>query len=333
MSPDFADLFPGLALGASAGVNAALARLGRHLNWYDPSGAPSAGSPGFDAGASGAATEAGHPRPALKSHSRPIPFLGGPGVLAVVALGAVAVSRSWPAVWLVLAAAVPPFAVGIWDDFRWKSASVPLPKLGLQALASLLAAAGLLAARIWTGFLPPAAGAAVAALLVLGAVNSYNLADGMDGLCAGLALVSALGLAVALRLLDRPGPAALGLALGGALAGFLFLNWHPAHLFLGDGGSHLCGALLAGLGLCAARTLPALAGVVLILGLPVLDAAGVMLRRLRARRPVFAGDRRHVYDLIHARGVSVPGTVLLVLAGHALLVAAGVLLIVWRKNG
>lgn len=312
MNYDATILLPGLTVGISTGLNAVLTRLGQRLSWCDPVGDP------------------------LKTHARPTPFLGGVGVFLVITGVSIALLGIWPAAWVGPAVALPPLAVGLWDDFRWKTATRAIPKLGLQLLAAVTAAAVLTALRLGPMALPTCMAAALAAALILGAMNAFNLADGMDGLCAGQSLLSAAGLTFVLRALGAEGPAALALALAGTLAGFLFLNWHPAQLFLGDGGSHLCGALLAGLAWVAAahaRTTHAFGGVVLLLGLPVLDTAATILRRVWHRRPLFRGDRGHVYDLLQQHGVPVPAAVLVLWLLHALLVAAGALLLLRGHRG
>jgi UDP-GlcNAc:undecaprenyl-phosphate GlcNAc-1-phosphate transferase len=137
-----------------------------------------------------------------------------------------------------------------------------------------------------------------------------------------------LGLAVLLLVLGRGG-AALALGLAGALAGFLVLNWHPARMFLGDGGSHMTGAMLALLTLsaCSGRGWCALPAAALVIGLPVVDTAWVIARRLISGQRVMAGGRDHLYDLMHRAGLSVRLTVLLFWLVQALLVAGGVMML------
>ena len=82
------------------------------------------------------------------------------------------------------------------------------------------------------------------AFLLLGAINSFNLLDGMDGLLCSLSSIILLALC-GVALSDDQGLAAyLALALGGALLGFLFFNFPPASIFLGDSGSMLLGLVI-----------------------------------------------------------------------------------------
>lgn len=296
MNPDSALSVGGGAMAASLALNAWLRDLARRRNWCDP-----------------VADEGSH----LKTHARPTPFTGGLGIGMVMVVGLALLNR-WPGrsadaatVFAVAAVAVLALAVGSWDDFRWKRRSVPLPKFALQAAAAAAAGCCLRSP--------------LAALLVLGAMNACNLADGMDGLLAGQAAISSAALGLVFMHLGQRELSLVALLLAGALSGFLVLNWHPAQIFLGDGGSHLVGAVLAGLSSLAAGSRPGPAGLgaaLLLLGLPVADAAWVISCRIAQHRPLFAGDRCHLYDLI-ARRLPVRQTVLVMWLLHGILVAPG----------
>ncbi|MEO0081670.1 MAG: aminotransferase class I/II-fold pyridoxal phosphate-dependent enzyme [candidate division WOR-3 bacterium] len=291
----------GSAFAGSLGVNLLLARLAQRRGWCD------------------------WPDNRLKIHGRPVPFVGGVGVLAGLVLAAAAqpvgcrlpIRAAWIAVGLISLAA------GLWDDFRWKSRTVPLTKLVVQVAVALVA--GFLV-TFTAALRHPLLTLAVAVVFVLGAMNALNLEDGMDGLAAGEAIISSLGIVlVAARDNDRSPFLAIGLV--GALVGFLVLNWYPARIFLGDSGSHLVGAMLAVLvlGACRGRGLIALPGAVLLIGLPVLDTAWVIIRRLTRGRQVMAGARDHLYDVVHQAGVPVRTTVLVCWLVQVLLVTSGVL--------
>src|SRR5262249_24663845 len=122
------------------------------------------------------------------------------------------------------------------------------------------------------------------------------------------------------------------LALGGALVGFLFFNRPPARIYLGDGGSYLIGTALAliaaaaldGQGASAWFALP------LLVAVPLADTAIAVLRRARSRRPLFAGDRSHVYDQLADRGWPVVRIVLALVAGQCVTAGAG--LVAWHVN-
>jgi UDP-GlcNAc:undecaprenyl-phosphate GlcNAc-1-phosphate transferase len=242
----------------------------------------------------------------LKVHSRPVPYLGGTAVFAAV----VALVGEFEAWWIVpLAGAL---VLGVADDAR----EVP-PAIRLAAEVAVGVAAGLAAPA------PGPAGVVLTAVAVVGLVNAVNLLDGLDGLAAGVAAVSAFAFAL-LGGDGRP----LALALGGGLAGFLVFNRPPARIYLGDGGAYLVGT---GLAMLAARALHVGDGAgwvvaPLLVAVPVTDTAVAIVRRRRAGRPLFAGDRSHLYDQLVDRGRSVWQTVLAFVALQVAVAAVGVAL-------
>ena len=119
--------------------------------------------------------------------------------------------------------------------------------------------------------LPPAAGFLLTWFVFLATTNGANLADGLDGLATGLVLIILIGFAVIAPTL---GQLSLILPLAGVLLGFLWINAHPAGLFLGDAGSFALGGIVAALALSQGLTfvLPILAGVL------VLEAGSVIVQ-------------------------------------------------------
>ena len=243
----------------------------------------------------------------LKVQQTPVPYLGG---LAVFAALAVPVASVRPALLAPLGFAA---ALGLADDVASISARVRLvAEIGLGLLAGGVVAA------------PPGGilGMVVTAVLVVGLVNAVNLIDGLDGLAGGVACASATGFAF----LGGPGavPAA---AAAGALGGFLVYNRPPARIYLGDSGSYLVGTVLA---IAAATAMDDPGGVSgwaaipLLVALPVLDTAVAILRRRRARRPLFTGDRSHIYDQLVDRGRTRVQSVVAMVVLQAILTATGV---------
>jgi len=153
---------------------------------------------------------------------------------------------------------------------------------------------------------------------VLGATNSLNLLDGLDGLCAGVtAIITVAMLLLATHLAtwgfsDFGDPVRIVLCLGlvGGVCGFLPFNRHPAKIFMGDAGSMLLGFVTAALMVLFAERVPRwwLASIV-VFGLPILDTAVAVARRLLNHRPIFVSDRGHIYDQMIDRGASLRKTV------------------------
>jgi len=161
---------------------------------------------------------------------------------------------------------------------------------------------------------------------VVGATNSLNLLDGLDGLCAGVtAIITIAMLLLSIHLatwgfseVGDPVRIIICLGLVGGVCGFLPFNRYPAKIFMGDAGSMLLGFMVAALMLLFAEQVPRwwMASIV-VFGLPILDTAVALVRRLLNHRPLFVSDRGHIYDQMLDRGIPLKRTVAIcyVLAG------------------
>jgi UDP-GlcNAc:undecaprenyl-phosphate GlcNAc-1-phosphate transferase len=253
-----------------------------------------------------------------KSHRTPVALLGGVSVLVALMAGAMA-ALLLP-IFQTADSTLPPnegffvgcgvgglllATVGLWDDLRPLSIS---SKLGAQLLAAVSFA--------WCFDFQSAGHAfawAVAAVCWLVLIsNAFNLVDNMDGAASGVGVVIAGCLAV----LIRPGLVEFcAVALAGALVGFLVFNWHPARVFLGDGGSLPIGFLLAATGLWLASSGGALLplATILIFGVPLLDTSLVVVSRLRRKQnPLKTPGRDHLSHRLVFLGLSVSQAVLVV---------------------
>jgi UDP-GlcNAc:undecaprenyl-phosphate GlcNAc-1-phosphate transferase len=142
-------------------------------------------------------------------------------------------------------------------------------------------------------------------LWIVGITNAVNLIDGLDGLATGTALITTAAVAVIAIARSELGTAAACVALAGSLAGFLFYNFNPARIFLGDSGSMFLGFVLAVTAVRGSQkgtTAVALLVPLLVLGLPVLDTSFTVVRRLNRLRSQGAGSpssARYVLRNIH----------------------------------
>ena len=163
-----------------------------------------------------------------------------------------------------------------------------------------------------------ACGIPIVIIFVVGATNSLNLLDGLDGLCAGVTVIitfAMLLLAIHLGTWEFSGAGdpvrlIICLALLGGVLGFLPFNRHPAKIFMGDAGSMLLGFVVASLMILFAERTPRwwMASIV-VFGLPILDTAVALLRRFLNKRPLFVSDRGHIYDQMIDRGIPLKKTV------------------------
>jgi UDP-GlcNAc:undecaprenyl-phosphate GlcNAc-1-phosphate transferase len=149
----------------------------------------------------------------------------------------------------------------------------------------------------------------VTVLWIVGITNAVNLIDGLDGLAAGVAFFAALtGFVVAVL----NGSTLVGLVLAsmmGVLLAFLFFNFNPARIFMGDSGSYLLGYVLATTSLTGALQQKASTAVSLLvpiiaLGLPIFDTLFSMFRRFLERRPIFSPDRGHIHHRLLDLGLT-----------------------------
>jgi len=161
-------------------------------------------------------------------------------------------------------------------------------------------------------------GISIVIIFVLGATNSLNLLDGLDGLCAGVTVIITLAMLLLAVHLGTWGFSEVGdpvriiicLGLVGAVCGFLPFNRHPAKIFMGDAGSMLLGFIVAALMILFAEKVPRwwMASTV-VFGLPILDTAVALLRRFLNKHPLFVSDRGHIYDQMIDRGIPLKRTV------------------------
>jgi len=218
--------------------------------------------------------------------------------------------------WLLLAGATAVMLLGLWDDRRALSWQVKLAAQTLIALATVAAGFRMTLFVDW-----PLLTGTLSVLWIVGLVNSFNMLDNMDGLSAGVAAIAAAILAMAM--LAGPEPAGVApqlfvggflLVLMGALLGFLWHNWAPARLFMGNAGSYLVGYLVATAALAATfsgGSVPrhAILAPLCVLAVPLYDTISVVAIRLRAGRSPFLGDESHFSHRLVELGMTKPQAV------------------------
>jgi UDP-GlcNAc:undecaprenyl-phosphate/decaprenyl-phosphate GlcNAc-1-phosphate transferase len=173
----------------------------------------------------------------------------------------------------------------------------------------------------------------VTVLGIVAVMNIVNFTDGVDGLAAGVCTIAAATLAVIALSLDRAcldgaatctGAGVLAAITAGAAFGFLYHNFHPASIFMGDAGSNMLGLLLACIaiqGTIKTAAIVALFFPLTVLAVPIIDGAFVVMKRIKYRRPVYEADRWHLHHRLANIGFSQRRTVLY-LYGWTLALAA-----------
>lgn len=272
--------------------------------------------------------------PDRKKQLHPIPRFGGVAIAATLFLGGLIGYRygilpgpdvsSQALVGLMVAVASIVFFGVIDDRYSWSARwqllgpivaalSVVLFGVGVRYLANPFG--GLLWLDTWqatiAGMQIPLLGGLVTWLWLMGTMYTTKILDGVDGLVSGIGVIGAVIIfALTLRPeVQQPSVGYLAMLFAGACLGFLFYNWQPASIYLGESGSVLIGFFL---GILAVISGGKIATALLILGLPILDLAFVILYRrfILHRSPFSRGDRAHLHFRLLDAGFSVRQTVL-----------------------
>ncbi|MHB1653712.1 MAG: glycosyltransferase family 4 protein [Desulfitobacteriaceae bacterium] len=251
-------------------------------------------------------------------HKRPIPRLGGLALYAAFWLAALATQvQVWDQThWGLFIGSTLILIVGIWDDVRGMK---PLVKLFWQvAAATILLLFGFsldfVSLPIIGSVHLGSFGLVLIVFWVIGLVNTVNISDGLDGLAAGICFGTALLLFWSANRINQVPAAHLTLALAGASLGFLFYNFHPARVFMGDSGSMFLGYIIGGIsiaGLLKTATILGLVFPLLVLGMPLTDLTFAIIRRKLRRRPISTADRGHLHHRLLDAGLSQRQAVLL----------------------
>lgn len=169
---------------------------------------------------------------------------------------------------------------------------------------------------------------------LLGAINSLNLLDGIDGLATTIGIILCATISVIAVIFSQPAVAIVAAVFGGSLIGFLRFNFPPAKMFLGDAGSMLIGLVVGTLAIGGSMKGPAtvaMAAPLAIWALPIFDSMAAIMRRKLSGRSIYATDRGH----LHHRLMSVFGKntrVLGVVAVCCAITCAGALVSTFRGN-
>jgi hypothetical protein len=171
-------------------------------------------------------------------------------------------------------------------------------------------------------------------LWIVGVTNAVNLSDGLDGLAGGICAVACGVAAVFAASTGNPAMVVLMLALLGSITGFLFFNFNPAKIFMGDCGSMFLGFSIASSSvLCFSKSFAfvGLALPVAALGVPIFDTLFSMLRRFLERRSIFSADRSHFHHRLIDLGLTQRQAVVAIYGLTLLTAGLGLLMIVVPK--
>lgn len=270
------------------------------------------------------------PNDAHKHHGRTV-AIGG-WALACAALPILALANL-AELWKLALGSLVAFLTGLLDDRFGLSPKAKLFGQLLGALVAVLVAGWTIQSVNLFGIELALGWLAIPFTLfwVVGAINAFNLIDGLDGLAAGSAAIILGATALIASQSGNSIVVALSMGFVGIVLGFLLFNWAPAKVFLGDSGTHLVGYWLAVL--CLQATQPTLSTrlsdvpilvPILLLGVPIGDTAWAILRRLRQKKSIFQADREHLHHRVLALGLSERVTVVLFYGIVAVLCAVAI---------
>jgi len=250
-------------------------------------------------------------------HDRPVPGLGGLAILAAAVVAALIFLPAGRETRGIVAGAIAIALIGAVDDTR-PGGLHPLVKLAGQfAAAAIPVWCDVRVENMTLPFIEPvdlgAWGYPLTLIGIVAVMNVVNFTDGADGLAAGVCTIAAATFAIIALSLDRDDAGVLAALTAGAAVGFLWHNFHPASIFMGDAGSNLLGLLLACVaiqGVLKTAAVVALFFPLLILAVPALDATFVVAKRIKYGRPVYSADRWHFHHRFANIGFSQRRTVL-----------------------
>ncbi len=262
-------------------------------------------------------------------HAQAIPRLGGVSIFAAMALSMVVlavfgrVEQLFDAAtlskWYGLAiGGVLMFAMGLADDIKGVRA---LYKLLIQLIAASIAFSfGFRIDMVSIPFIGDLSmgifALPVTVFWVVGIINAINLIDGLDGLAAGVVFVAAVTNFVVGSVMDTTLVVVLMPPLAGAVLGFLFFNFNPARIFMGDCGSYFLGFVLAVCSISGplqkASAAVSIVVPIVALGVPIVDTMLAMVRRVIEKRSIFSPDRGHIHHRLIDMGITHRRAVLII---------------------
>jgi len=243
-------------------------------------------------------------------HKGAIPRIGGLAIVAGILIPtAILIDLDGPYLGIFIGTLLVA-ALGLYDDLRNVSPKAKL--LGVMLIALIpVAGYGVTFDRLTIPFVSDFdigwLAYPLSVLWIALLANLVNLIDGMDSLAAGIVAIAAGAFAILSASFGRADAAVLSAIVCGSTLAFLYHNYHPAKIFMGDSGALALGFLLATLSLdgvlktAAAITLVA---PLLVLAVPILDTSFVVLKRLKYRRPPWRADQNHFYHRFMRIGFS-----------------------------
>lgn len=266
-----------------------------------------------------------------KVHSTAIPRLGGIAMVAGALLPILFWMPSSQTSSAFVAALLVLLVFGAWDDA--KDIDYKLKFAGQFFAVGLVVVWGgvTLSVLPFAGFeaVPDYLAVPVTIIFLVGVTNAVNLSDGLDGLAAGVALLSLAAISVLAKLADGFSVIFICFVVAGTIFGFLRYNTYPAVIFMGDTGSQFLGFTIGVLTvLLTQQTNTALNPLLplFLVGLPILDTLFVMVKRIMEGRSPFAADKSHMHHRLLSLGMKHYEAVAIIYVAQLMFLGAAYLL-------
>lgn len=252
-----------------------------------------------------------------KIHQKAMPRLGGLAIFFGTLAGMLYLEPEHEHLLEIFLGALVIIITGVLDD---KYTLKPLQKLVGQFVAtSFLISSGLIIDRITLpiigvvdlGFLS----VLITVIWVIGITNAINLIDGLDGLATGVTSIALISIFIMSILDQQLIVTLLSIGLLGASLGFLFHNFHPAKIYMGDTGSNFLGymvAVISMLGLFKNLTFFSFIVPIIVLAVPIFDTLLAIYQRAKSNENIMQADRRHLHYQLMDKGFSHRQTVLII---------------------
>ena len=274
------------------------------------------------------------PKDDRRVHTEAMPFLGGIAIFASVVITVLLFLPLDRSTFAILMGSTLIVMSGILDDLRDLS---PKKKLAFQIAAAVVLIIGGVKVEFITN---PFSSTSTLVMLgwmsipitlfwIVGITNTVNLIDGLDGLAAGVAMISSISLMLVAYKFSYTEITILSAILAGACLGFLPFNFNPAKIFMGDTGALFLGFMLAAIsieGIMKSVATIAVVVPIIILGIPIFDTTFAIFRRLLNGQSIMAADKGHLHHRLLNMGFSQRKTVLLLYGISSIFGLAAVLI-------
>ncbi len=264
-----------------------------------------------------------------KVHSKVMPRLGGLAIFVSFIVGFLILQPDSVYKWPIIIGSIIIIITGILDDLFELSAKWKL--LGQLAAALVVIFNGVDVemvnlpfgiGELQLGYLT----IPLTIIWIVGITNAINLIDGLDGLAAGvssIALITISGMAI---IMGDGFVLSIGVLVLFSTLGFLFYNFHPAKIFMGDTGALFLGYMIAVLSLLGFKNVTLISFIVpvIILGVPISDTFFAIIRRIVNKQPLSAPDKSHLHHCLLKLGYGHRKTVLMIYGMSAIFGLAAV---------